>query len=196
MVQIVLQIIQSFLSVYNVIILVYILSSWLPSLRASPVMRILAGLVEPYFSLFRAFPFAQLGFVSLAPLYGLLFLNLFQVMLQRMQQYGHVTVGFMLAFLVGSIWSIISWLLGFFAIIAGVRLIFALIAPRSAGMFTQILDMLLTMSVAFVAGIFSRNRIMDYRWALLLVVLLNVALMLMGGPVTVSLTGLLESLPV
>lgn len=196
MVQLILQIVQSFLGVYNIIILVYILSSWLPSLRVTPVMRILAGLVEPYFALFRSFPFAQLGFVSLAPLYGLLFLNLFQVMLLRMQQYGHVTIGFMLAFLVGGIWSIVSWLLGFFAIVAGIRLLVALFMPRAAGMFTQILDMLLTMSVAFVAGIFSRNRIMDYRWVLFLVVLLNVVLILIGTPVAVMLTGILESLPI
>lgn len=194
--QLFLQILQSFLGVYNILILVYILSSWLQGLRATPIVRILANLVEPYFALFRNFPFAQLGFVSLAPLYGLLFLNVFQVMLARMQQYGHVTVGFMLAFLVGGIWSIISWVLGFFAIVAGIRLMLAAFFPRASGMFTQILDMLLTMSVTLVAAIFSRNRIMDYRWALTIILLLNIILILFGAPIVSMLMDVLESLPV
>lgn len=194
--QLFLQILESFLGVYNILILVYILSSWLPGLRATPIVRILANLVEPYFALFRNFPFAQLGFVSLAPLYGLLFLNLLQVMVERMKQYGHVSIGFMLSTLVGSIWSIISWILGFLAIVAGIRLLAAIFFPRAGGMFTQVLDMLLTMSVTLVASLFSRNRIMDYRWALTIVLLLNIVLILFGAPIVFMLIGILENLPV
>ncbi|MGL4524062.1 MAG: YggT family protein [Spirochaetia bacterium] len=190
------QIIQNFLSVYNIVIIVYILSSWLPGLRATPIMRVLAGLVEPYFALFRRLPFAQLGYVSLAPLYGLLFLNLLEVMILRMQQFGQVTVGFMLSFLVNGIWSVFSFVLGLFAILAGIRLFFGLILPRMSNMFTQVLDMLITMSVAMVAAIFSRNRVIDYRLALTLVVLLNTAILLVASPLVSILSGLLSNLPI
>ena len=69
---------------YGLILILYILSSWLPQLRDSSVGRILARLSEPYLGLFRGI-IPLLGAIDFSPMLGFLVLRLIQVILSQAQ---------------------------------------------------------------------------------------------------------------
>jgi YggT family protein len=69
------QIVNGFISFYTLLILVYVLMSWIrPSGGLLEVYRVLGTLVEPYLGLFRRI-MPSTGMIDLSPLVGLLVLE-------------------------------------------------------------------------------------------------------------------------
>jgi len=72
------------LGLYQLILIVYILSSWLPPLRASAVGQILAQVSEPYLGLFRGLvPFLVLDGIDFSPILAFVILNLVRRILDQ-----------------------------------------------------------------------------------------------------------------
>lgn len=67
---------------YGLILILYILSSWLPQLRGSTVGQILAQLSEPYLRVFRGI-IPPLGGMDFSPILAFLVLRLIQVILSQ-----------------------------------------------------------------------------------------------------------------
>jgi YggT family protein len=59
---------------YNIMIIIYILLSWVPQARETPIAHFLARLVEPYLSIFRNLipPF---GMLDISPIVALIALH-------------------------------------------------------------------------------------------------------------------------
>jgi YggT family protein len=59
---------------YNILIIIYILLSWVPQARETPIAHFLAWLVEPYLSIFRNLipPF---GMLDISPIVALIALH-------------------------------------------------------------------------------------------------------------------------
>lgn len=56
--------------IYNILIIIYVLSSWLPQLRQSALGIVLGKIVEPYLSVFRRF-IPPIGMIDLSPIVAL-----------------------------------------------------------------------------------------------------------------------------
>lgn len=67
-------IITTLFTIYSFLILGYILMSWLPGVRESPVGEFLGRLVEPYLSIFRSF-IPPLGMIDISPIVALIALR-------------------------------------------------------------------------------------------------------------------------
>ena len=61
--------------IYNIMIIAYILTSWLPSVRDSRVGELLGKVVEPYLTPFRKLIPPIGGMIDLSPIVALLALN-------------------------------------------------------------------------------------------------------------------------
>ncbi len=61
-------------TVYQFMIIGYILMSWIPSLQESSIGRILGKLVEPYLGIFRKF-IPPIGMIDFSPIIALLLLG-------------------------------------------------------------------------------------------------------------------------
>ena len=62
-------------SIYYWMIIIYVLMSWVPSIRASFVGKLLGKLVEPYLALFRKIIPPLGGMIDISPIVSLFALN-------------------------------------------------------------------------------------------------------------------------
>ncbi len=69
------QIITYALSIYSVLLVIYILMSWVPASRETKFGRILAKIAEPYLGFFRNF-IPPLGMIDISPIVALFALQL------------------------------------------------------------------------------------------------------------------------
>lgn len=72
----VISIIRILFQVYWFMIIGYILLSWFPQARESPIAQILSRLVEPYLSIFRFIP--PIGIIDISPIIALIALQFVQ----------------------------------------------------------------------------------------------------------------------
>ncbi|OYD06635.1 YggT family protein [Paludifilum halophilum] len=70
-------IVSTLFTIYRFLIFGYILLSWFPGGRDSPIAAFLARLVEPYLSIFRSF-IPPLGMIDISPIVALLALWLIE----------------------------------------------------------------------------------------------------------------------
>ncbi|MBD1371338.1 YggT family protein [Hazenella sp. IB182357] len=63
--------------IYYVMIIVYILMSWLPNVQSSPIGQVIGRLVEPYLAVFRRF-IPPLGMIDLSPIVAIIALRFIQ----------------------------------------------------------------------------------------------------------------------
>lgn len=74
MVQIIL-LFRAILGIYQTLIVVYVLMSWIPESRSTQLGRTIGGLVEPYLSIFRGI-IPPIGMIDISPLIAFIVLNL------------------------------------------------------------------------------------------------------------------------
>ncbi|GGA32722.1 membrane protein [Kroppenstedtia guangzhouensis] len=68
------QIVNTLFTIYQFMIFGYILLSWFPNGRESPIALFLGRLVEPYLSIFRSF-IPPLGMIDISPIVALIALR-------------------------------------------------------------------------------------------------------------------------
>ncbi len=63
------------IQIYSVLLIIYILMSWIPSSRETKFGQLLGKIAEPYLGFFRKF-IPPLGMIDISPIVGLFALNL------------------------------------------------------------------------------------------------------------------------
>lgn len=65
------------ISIYSLLLIVYILMSWVPSMRENAFGRFVGKIVEPYLSFFRKFipPFGMIDFSPIVAIFALRFIS-------------------------------------------------------------------------------------------------------------------------
>ncbi|WP_131847644.1 YggT family protein [Baia soyae] len=71
---------------YSIALTIYILMSWLPQVRQSPIGAFMARICEPYLAVFRRF-IPPIGMIDISPIVAL-------IALQFVQQGLYVVIGF------------------------------------------------------------------------------------------------------
>jgi YggT family protein len=165
--KIILQSMANFMSIYNMLIIIYILSSWVPSLRYSRIMQMIGSIVEPYLSLFKSLPLAQAGMFMLYPIYGLVFLKLLQQMITTLLNGGNPAMHDVLNLLVGQIGGVIVGLFHIMGWATIIRFVVAWVKPAANNLFLGVLDMIILPGSRFIGQTFFRGRIVSYRMLLL-----------------------------
>ncbi|MET3576910.1 YggT family protein [Bhargavaea ullalensis] len=61
--------------IYSVLLIIYVLMSWVPSTRETSIGRMLASICEPYLGFFRRF-IPPIGMIDISPIVALIALNL------------------------------------------------------------------------------------------------------------------------
>jgi YggT family protein len=77
----VLKLINLIFNAYLIMILINILSSWLPEYRDTKFVRFIAYYTEPYLNIFRRF-IPPLGMIDISPIIAILALNFIQYLLE------------------------------------------------------------------------------------------------------------------
>jgi YggT family protein len=111
------------ISVYMLLICVRIILTWFPGAGFGGFMVFLQSICDPYLDWFRRFRLFKNSPLDFSPLFALAVLSLAQGILEAWGAWGRLSLGVILAMLLGAAWSVVSWVLGFFIIILVLRLI-------------------------------------------------------------------------
>ncbi len=165
------------IQIYLFLIVIRIILGW-TGLRHEGV-TFLNNIVDPYLNLFRGLSFLRTKQMDFSPLAAFLVLNLLVYILMYFRIGSIPTVGGIAYFILGMIWSFISFMLGLFIILSLARLLgFAFPAFRNAPIW-HFIDQLLMPPVSRI-GMILRKGFLTYRTGLIIFALLGI-LIYFGG---------------
>ena len=143
MTQSILRVLSAAISLYMLILLVRILMSWFQAPSYGRATMYLARITDPYLNVFRRMRFMRVTHVDFSPVLALITLSILNDIVTSLAFTGRITLGFILARLLWSLWSATSFFFTIFIILAIVRLVAILISATGAGRFWITIDRLL-----------------------------------------------------
>ncbi len=153
----------SLISLYSLLCLVRIVLTWLPEANYSPVGRLLSSACDPFLDWFRRFSFARTATMDFTPIIALGTLSLASRVFMTLGATGKVTLGAILAGVLGILWSFFAFLLNIFIVLLIVRLVYDLSNPFGFSRFRSVLDRFLNPSISRVTGFLFRRQVISYR---------------------------------
>ena len=182
--------------VYLLLIFIRIIISWFSGTGSAKPVKFLSRITDPYLDWWRRNLNLRIGFMDLSPIVAISALSVFQNIIHSITRFDRVTIGNILTIVLLSVWSIVSFLLGFFIIILVLRLI-AYLTNRDtySGPFWRVVDSISQPLLYKLNKIIFRDRVKDFMKGIILSLLLLVAIRIGGGYLMPHLANFLAALP-
>jgi len=193
--QAVFRFISALISIYMIVILIRILLTWFRGISLGRAEQVLAALTDPYLNWFRRNIPVRFGALDFSPVVGILALGLLNNIATQLAYAGTITFGFVLAMVVSAIWSVVSFFITFFLIIAIVRLVGIIANLDGAGRLWPVLEQILNPMIQIVIRPFLRGRFTSYRDSLLIVSGSLLGVLILGRIIVNFLIVLIGRLP-
>jgi YggT family protein len=110
-------------SLYMILIFIRIMLTWFTGANYGRAYHLLSGITDPYLNWFRRFSFLRVANLDLTPVVALALLTVVNNIFLTLGRYGALTIGIILSMLCSVLWSVVSFVLGFFIIVLVLRLI-------------------------------------------------------------------------
>jgi YggT family protein len=183
---------------YTLLIFVRVMTSWFIGGGRGDYGRpleLLRRVTDPYLSWWSRFSFLRAGYLDLSPIAGMAFLSLLQNIFGAVAKTGQIRAGIILFIALSSLWSALSFILGFLVIVLVLRFV-AFITNRNVyGGFWRIVDTISRPVLYRITRIFFRSRIVNYLSGLIISTLTLLFLLIAGGIAVRSLSLFLLRLP-
>jgi YggT family protein len=148
-------------------IFIRILLTWFSGSGLRAPGELLGRFTDPYLNWFRRFRL-RAGMLDLSPLLALAVLSLVNQIFSTLAQYGVITIGFILALVLRSVWSALSFILGFCIIVLILRLIAFFAQANIYSPFWRIIDTISTPLLFRINRILFGARIVHFRNSLVI----------------------------
>jgi YggT family protein len=182
--------------IYMLLIFIRIMLTWFSGANYGRPMEILTGITDPYLDWFRRFPALRAGFLDLSPIVAMAVLSLVNQIFSTLAQYGAISLGIILAMVLSALWSAISFILGFFLIILGLRLI-AYLTNQDVynSVFWKIVDTISQPVLYRIKRILFRRRLVNYLTGIITSMVAVLVLMMVLGTIVKLAIAFLAALP-
>jgi YggT family protein len=158
----------SLAGIYMLLIFVRIMFSWFGGANLGRPAEILTQITDPYLNWWRRFPMLRTGFIDLSPIAAMAALSMVQSICGTIARYGRITVGILLTIVLQAVWSVLSFVIGFFIVVLLLRL-FAYLTNRNIySTFWRIIDSISQPVLYRITRIFFRRRLINYLAGILL----------------------------
>ncbi|MCL2044236.1 MAG: YggT family protein [Treponema sp.] len=194
-VQLVFQILASFLSIYSLLVVVRILLSWFPGTRHSMPVLILSRITDPYLDWWRRRLNLRIGFLDLSPLVAMAALSAANWICTSFARFGKVGPGTILAICLSAVWSIASFVLGFFIIVLILRLIAFITSRNIYSPFWQVIDTISRPLLFRINRIIFGRKIVSYMTGIVVTIAVIGIILLLGSYMVNRLFIMLSGLP-
>ncbi len=182
-------------SIYMLLIFVRVLLTWFSGARYGRAYEVLASVTDPYLDWFRRTTPVRFGAFDFSPLVGILALGIVGNVFSRIAISGSITVGYLLAIVLSAVWSVVSFFLLFFLVVAAIRMVGLVANLDEQGRFWSVIEQILNPFLQVMVRPFLRGHFTSYRRSLLIFIAV-IALVSFVGRVGIRyLTGALVSLP-
>jgi len=155
------------LTLYIMLCTLRIILTWFPSAQFAKANDILCKLCDPYLNIFRKFKFLVVANIDFSPIAAICTLSVLASIVNIVEKYGMVTGGIILAILLNTIWSVISFFLLFYIVLFIVRLAAFEFKANSTSPVFQAIDTLVNPVLFRINTIIFHKRIVKYRTSIL-----------------------------
>ncbi|MDR1470531.1 MAG: YggT family protein [Spirochaetaceae bacterium] len=193
--QLVMRIVGSALSLYSVIIFIRIMLSWWSGVNFGRFYELLRDITDPYLLWFRRFSFLRLGNIDLSPIAALAVLSIANNIAFVVGSAGRITLGLVLALVLQVMWSALSFVLGFFAVVIGLRLLAYFVRANTYHPFWQIIGSISEPALYRISRMLFRNRPVSFVHSMVVAIAVLAGLILLVGWGVNVLSGLLLVVP-
>jgi YggT family protein len=180
---------------YTILIFIRVVASWFSGANYGRPIEILRRITDPYLSWWSRFSFLRAGYLDLSPVAGMALLSLLQNIFSATARAGRIRLGIILFIALSSLWSALSFIIGFFIIVLVLRLV-AFITNRNVyGGFWRIVDTVSRPVLYRITRIFFRSRIINYLSGLIFSILVLILLFAAGSIAVQNVSPSLRQLP-
>jgi len=182
--------------IYSILIFVRIIISWFAGNVFGKPAEILKKITDPYLNWWRKNLKLQFGSLDFSAVAAIVFLSLLQNILFTLSVSQMITIGLILAQILLSLWTIITFIIGFIMVIIILRL-FAYLTNRNIySNFWRVIDSIYQPLMYRMNRIIFGNKIAGFMKGMIISLLL-LALLMFGGRIIINLiAGFLARLPV
>jgi len=152
----------SIAGVYSLLIFIRIIISWFSGASGGKPVGLLVRVTDPYLNWWRRKLNLRLGIIDLSPIVGIAALSMIQNILHLLSRSERFSVGNILALIIISCWSIVSFILGFCFLLILLRLIAYMTNRDIYGTFWRVVDEISQPIVYRLNRILYGNRIPQY----------------------------------
>ncbi len=189
------RIVGAVVSLYMLLCIVRIFFSWMPSLMNTKWGSLIARFTDPYLDLFKAISLFRTQTIDFSPIVALAVLSVINNLFMTLSYAVRITLGFILSLILDAGWSAVSFLLGFFLVIAIIRIIGFVARFATLHPLWQILDGILNPLLFRINRLIYRGRAVEYLQGLITGFVAVLIVRTLGGLLVHLLTSLLMSLP-
>jgi YggT family protein len=136
----IMNILSGIISLYMILIFIRIMLTWFSGAHFGRASNLLGSITDPYLEWFHRFSFLRVANLDLSPIVALAILSVMNSVFLTLGRYGHITLGIVLSMVISVLWSAASFILSFFIIILGLRLIAYLTSRNVYGGLWRIID--------------------------------------------------------
>ncbi|OQY35466.1 MAG: hypothetical protein B6241_00760 [Spirochaetaceae bacterium 4572_59] len=153
--QAVFQFCSAVVSVYMLLIIFRVLLSWFQGRLNGRGVEILVKVTDPYLNAFKNITWLRFGFMDFSPVIAISLLGLVSQILSSLAITGHLNIGMVIAYIVGSVWSFVSFFADALILLMIFRLITVLFFSGWSHQLLFQLDNLLYKLVSRILGMFT-----------------------------------------
>ncbi|MDR2793022.1 MAG: YggT family protein [Treponema sp.] len=186
----------SLTSIYLLLICIRIILTWFSGISYSKPVAVLSAVTDPYLGWFRRFSGLRLsGVLDLSPIVAMAVLSIANSVFLSLANYGYVTLGFVFALIVNALWSAVSFMLGFLAIILGLRLFAYLTRQNIFSPFWKTVDAISQPVLYRINRFFFGGRSLRYQTVMIISLAIVLSVWIAGRFAIAGLSALLLRLP-
>jgi YggT family protein len=163
------------------LIFIRVLLTWFGSIDFGAPAELLRRITDPYLFWFRRFPILRQGYIDLSPIAAMAALSLVSQILNTAIREGRISGGIILAMVLVSVWSAVSFIMGFCAVILGLSLIAYITNQNIHTPFWSIVNSISQPLFYRANRLIFRRRIVNYRTGLLTSIAIIVGLIICIG---------------
>ena len=182
--------------IYSVLLLVRIVLSWFGNSFYSKPVEILNKITDPYLDWWRRVLNFRVGIFDFSVIVAVVFLSLVQNIFYTLSLSERMTLGFLLAEILLSLWNIVSFIIGFFIIVIILRAAAYLTNRDIYSPFWSIVDTISQPLMYRMNRIIFGRKIGNYLTGIIMAVLMLAAILIGGWILIKFIAGLLYNLPV
>jgi len=195
MMQFIFRILAAAAGIYSLLIFIRIIISWFGGFISGKPVEILNKITDPYLDWFRKKLNIRVGFLDFSVVVAIVSLSLIQNILLTLSVSERMTIGFLLAEVILSLWRIISFILTFLIVVIVLRAIAYLTNRNIYSPFWSIVDSISQPIMYRMNRLFFGDKIGGYLKGILFSLILLAVILFAGRFIIKLIAGLLYSFP-
>jgi len=181
--------------IYSILIFFRIIFTWFGKAVPGKPIQFIGSLTDPYLDWWRKNLNLQIGIFDISPIIAISVLSVVQSIFSTLARFNRITLGNILAVVLISIWSVVSFIIGFCLIVMILRLI-AFISKRNMySAFWKAVDSISQPILYRINRIIFGNRLTNFLNGIIITLLALAVIRIGGGFIIPLFAGMLNKLP-